>query len=85
MTDRDPKPENVMSIQDLLIECSEPYTREEYDRDHARLLAVIAAKHGISEADVHSLVAEHRYVHSGEDEEDEYIQMLGMARHAGWA
>lgn len=67
-----------------LEEFSEPYTREKFEADRARLLAVISAKHGIAESEVHMLIAEHRYVHSEEDPEAEYIQIMAMARHAGW-
>jgi hypothetical protein len=64
---------------------SEEYTREKFEADRARLVAVICAKHGIAESEVDTLIREHRYVHSEEDPEDEYIQIMGMARTAGWS
>lgn len=60
------------------------YTREQFEADRARLLTAIAAKHGIAESEVDVLIKEHRYEHSAEDLEDEYIQAMAMARGAGW-
>jgi hypothetical protein len=75
-----------MSIEALLTEFNDPpYTREKFEADRARLIAVICAKHGIAESEVHTLIAEHRYVHTEEDPEDEYIQIMEMAHYAGWA
>lgn len=74
----------MQSIEDLLAECSEPYTREQFDADHTRVVARICEKHGISESEVGALIREHRYVHDAEDIEDEYIQLMAMGRAAGW-
>ncbi len=72
-------------IDELLAEWGvNEYTREQFEADRARLLAAIAAKHGIQESDVDALIREHRYEHSAEDLEDEYIQAVAMARAAGW-
>ena len=75
----------MTSIEELLINCSEVYTREQFDADHKRVVARICAKHGIAESEVDELIREHRYEHDAEDIEDEYIQIMAMARHAGWA
>jgi hypothetical protein len=61
------------------------YTRDQFEADRAQLLARICAKHGIAESEVDALIAEHRYVHSAEDLEDEYIGVMAIGRHAGWA
>lgn len=74
----------MQSIEDLLAECSEPYTREQFDADRTRVVARICEKHGISEPEVSALIREHRYVHDAEDIEDEYIQLMAMGRAAGW-
>lgn len=74
-----------MSIEELLEEfADEPYTREQFEADRARLRALICAKHGIEDAEVDALIREHRYVHSAEDLEDQYIQVMAMGRCAGW-
>jgi hypothetical protein len=73
------------TIEELLAEFSDlEYTREQFDADRARLLAIISVKHGITESDVERLICEHDYEHSGEDPEDEYIGIMAMARSAGW-
>lgn len=75
----------MSEIERLLEEFGDSeYTREQFEADRARLLARISTKHGISESDVDVLIREHRYVHSAEDPEDEYIQIMAMARAAGW-
>ena len=75
-----------MSIDKLIEELGIPeYTREQFEEDRARLLAVLCAKHGIAESEVDVLIQEHRYTHSAEDPEDEYIQIMAMARSAGWS
>jgi hypothetical protein len=73
-----------MSIEELLEEFSDRYTREQFKADRVRLRALICAKHGIKDAAVDALIREHRYVHSAEDLEDEYIQVMAMGRAAGW-
>ncbi len=65
-----------------LIAHSEPYTREQIEADRVRLRAAIAAKHGIAESEVDALIREHRYEHSADDIEDEYIGVLAFARVA---
>lgn len=73
------------TIEQLLEEFSNVYTREEFEADRARLTARLCDKHGIAEAEIDALLREHRYEHSGEDPEDEYMQVMAMGRHAGWA
>lgn len=69
----------------LLKEFGDPeYTREQFEEDLARLLAIISLKHGVSESEVDALIKEHRYTHSFEDPEDKYIQIMAMAHAAGW-
>lgn len=78
----------IKTINELLEEFGDDgseYTREKFEADRARLLAVISAKHGIAEAEVEALIREHRYDHSFEDPEDEYIGVMSMARSAGWS
>lgn len=73
------------TIEELLVEFSDPYTREQYDKDLARALARLCEKHSVTtQAEVDEIIREHRYEHSGEDPEDEYIQLMTMSRHAGW-
>jgi hypothetical protein len=74
------------TIEELLDECSDaPYTREQYDVDLARVLAVLCAKHGVTtRAEVHEIIRAHRYEHSDEDPEDEYIQLMAVSRTMGW-
>jgi hypothetical protein len=74
-----------MSIEELLKEFGDhEYTREQFEADRARLRARICAKHGIEDAEVDALIREHRYAHSAEDLEDQYIQVMAMGRCAGW-
>ena len=73
-------------LNELLEEFGDPeYTREQFEADRVRLVAVLCAKHGIAESEVDTLIKEHRYTHSFEDPEDEYIQIMAMAHVAGWA
>ena len=72
------------TIEELLEEFSDPYTREQFEADRVRAIAVLCAKHGIAESEVDTLIREHRYTHSFEDPEDEYIQIMAFARAAGW-
>lgn len=76
----------VSTINELLKEWgnADVHTREEFNADHARIVAAIAAKHGIAESEVAALVREHRYQHSADGIEDEYIQAVCFARSAGW-
>ena len=73
------------TIEELLAECSDVYTRERFDADRARLAARLCAKHGIAESEIDSLIREHRYEHTAEDPEDEWIQIMAFARAAGWS
>lgn len=73
-------------MEDLLEELtdiSDEYTREQFDADVVRLTIAIAEKHGISEAEVPQLVADHNYTHSADDIEDDYIQTMTMGRWSG--
>jgi hypothetical protein len=72
------------TIEELLAEFSDVYTREQFMADRTRLLARLCAKHGITEPEVDMLIRAHRYVHSAEDPEDEYIQIMTIARNVGW-
>lgn len=63
----------------------EPYTRAQFDKDLARVLVRLCEKHGLTtRAEVHALVAEHRYTHSNEDPEEDYLQLMAVASHMGW-
>jgi len=74
------------TINELLAEFGdEPYTRERFEADRARLTARLCAKHGISESEIDALLREHRYEHSEEDPEDEYMGVMTMAHYAGWS
>jgi len=72
------------SIEELLAECSNVYTREQFEADRTRIVARICEKHGIVESEVEGLIARHDYVHDAEDIEQEWIEMMAMARHIGW-
>lgn len=73
------------TIEQLLEEFGDlEYTRERFEADRARLVARLCSKHGISESEIDALLREHRYEHSGEDPEDEYMQVMAMGQHAGW-
>jgi len=76
-----------MSDVDRLLEefGDSEYTREQFEADRARLVARLCEKHGIAESEIDALIREHRYEHSGEDPEDEYIGIMAMARIAGWS
>lgn len=72
-------------VDELLEEFGDPeYTRDQFEADRVRVLTVLCAKHDIAESEVDTLIKEHRYTHSFEDPEDEYIQIMAMARAAGW-
>lgn len=73
------------TIEELLIACSNVYTREQYEADRIRIVARICEKHDIVESEVEGLIARHDYTHDSEDIEQEWIEMMAMARHAGWA
>lgn len=73
-----------MSIEALLAESGEPYTRERFEADHERIVARLCEKHGVTEAEIPALIAEHRYVHTAEDPEQEWIEAMAFARAAGW-
>ena len=60
------------------------YTRERFDADRTRLLTRLCAKHGIEASEVDALIRDHRYEHSEEDPEDEYISVMTMGHAAGW-
>jgi hypothetical protein len=60
------------------------YMREQFDTDRARLTARLCAKHGVNEAEIDTLIRDHRYEHSGEDPEDDYMHVMAMGRAAGW-
>lgn len=60
------------------------YTHEQFEADRARLLARLCAKHGVEKSEIDALIREHRYVHSADDPEDEYIQVMAMGRAARW-
>ena len=82
----DERREVAVSTEKLLEEFGDPeYTQEQFNADRARLLAVLSAKHGVAESEVDVLIREHRYTHSAEDPEDEYIGIMAMARVAGWS
>jgi hypothetical protein len=73
------------AIETLLEEFNDPpYTREQFEADRTRLIAVLCAKHGIAASEVDALIREHRYEHSAEDPEDAYIQIMAIGRHTGW-
>lgn len=73
------------SIEGLLAEFSDlEYTRERFEADRDRLVARLCGKHGISATEIDALIREHRYQHSGEDPEEEYMQVMTMGRAARW-
>ena len=75
------------TIEELLVEFGDaPYTRAQSDKDFARVLARLCEKHGVTtRAEVHEIIREHRYEHSGEDPEEDYINLMAIARATGWA
>lgn len=75
------------TIEELLAEFGdEPYTREQYDKDFARVLARLCEKHGVAtRAEIDLIIREHCYEHTAEDPEDEYIALMALARATGWA
>jgi hypothetical protein len=74
------------TIEELLAEFDdEPYTRERYNKDFARVLARLCEKHNVTtQAEVHEIIREHRYTHTAEDPEDEYISLMAISDHMGW-
>lgn len=72
------------TIEELIAECSNVYTREQYDADFKRVTVRICEKHGIAYHEVPALISEHRYTHDAEDIEQEYIEITAFAQHAGW-
>lgn len=83
-----PLPEHMVEVESSIIEeiirLSEPYTREQFDAKRTRVLARLCDKHGITEAEIEPLIREHRYTHSEEDIEEEYIELAAIARTCGW-
>ena len=78
--------DTMPSMEQRLEKFGDPeYTREQFEADRVRLVSVLCAKHDIAESEVDVLIREHRYTHSYEDPEDEYIQIMAMARVAGWS
>ena len=71
-------------MEKLLEEFSEEYTREQFEADRTRLLAILAVKHHIAESEVDAMISAHDYDHSFEDPEDEYIGIMAIARATGW-
>lgn len=72
-------------IERLVEELGIPeYTRDRFEADRARLIAQLCTKHAIEESELASLIREHRYTHSAEDPEDEYMQVIAMGRAGGW-
>lgn len=69
---------------DELLDGVELYTKEQFDADNARITEVICAKHGIAPSEIEALIREHRYEHSSEDPEQEWIEIMTFARRAGW-
>lgn len=72
------------TIEELLVDISDPYTREQFDADRARIVARICEKHGITEQEIPELIRQHRYQHDAEDIEDEWIQLAAFASVTGW-
>lgn len=73
-----------MTMEEFLKEFGDPYTREQYDQDLARVVSILCAKHGISESEIEPLIAAHRYVHTAEDPEEDWIGLMAFADVAGW-
>lgn len=72
------------TLDELLTEFADIYTRERFESDRDRLLTRLCEKHGITKPEVDALIREHRYVHSAEDPEDEYIELMTIAQYTGW-
>lgn len=72
------------TIEELLVEISEPYTREIFEADYERVVQAICDKRGIARADVHAHVAAHNYEHAEDAPEDEYIEVMCFAPHFGF-
>lgn len=75
---------DARTIEELLACAGEPTTREEWQADVDRIIDRLCEKHGITEPEIEGLIREHRYQHSGEDPEDEWIWLAAAARAAGW-
>jgi hypothetical protein len=75
------------TIDELLEEFGDaPYSREQHAEDFARVLARLREKHDVTtQSEVDEIVREHRYAHTAEDPEDEYIQLMAIARVTGWS
>lgn len=61
------------------------FTRERFDADRKRLAARLCEKHGITEDEIDALIREHRYEHTDEDPEEEWMEIMSFARVAGWS
>jgi hypothetical protein len=72
------------SIEELLADCSHVYSHEQFDANYKRVVTRICEKHGITYGEVQALIRGHRYAHDAEDIEQEYIEIMAFARHAGW-
>ena len=73
------------TIEELIADSSCVYTREQFDADYKRVVTRICEKHGIAYGEVGAFIREHHYVHDAEDIEQEYIEAVAFARHAGWS
>ena len=77
------------TIEELLAELDpegkHEYTRELFDADRARLVVRLCEKHNITEAEIEALIREHRYVHTAEDPEEEWMGIMTLAKVAGWS
>jgi hypothetical protein len=77
--------DELPTTMDELLAFAEPYTREQYDKDFVRVLARLCEKHGVTtQAEVHEIIRTHAYEHSGEDPEEDYIELMACARATGW-
>ncbi len=72
-----------MTIDDLL-KCSEEYTRAQFESASKRLAWEIAFKHDIGIHEVDDLIREHRYIHTADCPEDEYLELMSFAKAVGW-
>ncbi len=77
--------QDMSTIEDLLAEFNDPpYTREQFEADYTRIVKRLCEKHGVTASEIPALVSEHRYEHSYEDPEDEYMELMTIARVTGW-
>lgn len=75
----------MKSISELLVEFNDPpYTRERYDADRSRVLARLTEKHGVEGEELRQLIAAHRYIHTEEDPEEEYLHLWAVSSEMGW-